>query len=114
MLTAIWTAICEWVLDRFKRKKERVEPVLEGYEKLVARLEKRLDDADADRGKHQQEIDLLKDRLNNCERRHSLRDDDDREMRNQLRELKTKVEECGKGHAETAQDIADIKQQINQ
>lgn len=35
MLAAFWTAIWEFLLGLFKSKRERIEPVIEGYDELV-------------------------------------------------------------------------------
>ena len=59
MLAAFWTAIWEFIVGLFKPKRERIEPVIEGYDDLVEaqqsvidKLNERIDGLENELAKH--------------------------------------------------------------
>lgn len=86
MLAAFWTAIWEFIIGLFKPRKERIEPVIEGYDGLVEA--------------QQSVIDKLNERIDGLEN----------ELAKHIRIRKRQAKKLGEAVSEIAQLTKDVKE----
>ncbi len=96
----------------FRKPKERIEPVIEGYDGLMESYERMIDTLEGRLNCAETKIETLDQRLQACEGRHLARDKADMSRDRDMADLRKLIELCGQKDQTTQNRIEELETKI--